>query len=78
VLDQAIMATEDSLELATEDLKTRSKEIDAKDTKERRDREAAMRPEEVETRKQAEKKEVEQKKKVPTLRRPGETGTAPK
>jgi len=66
------MATQDSLELAQEDLKTRAAGVISRERKEKQDREAAMRPEEVESRRAAEKKEVEQKKKVPTLRRPGE------
>ena len=72
LLEQATQATEDSLELAQEDLKTRASEVIGREAKEKSDREASMRPEEVESRRVAEKKEVEQKKKVPTLRRPGE------
>jgi hypothetical protein len=72
-LEQAIMATQDSLELAREDLKTRGAEVNAMDAKEKKEREAAMRPEEVEAKRAAQKKEQEQKKKIPTLRRPGET-----
>ncbi|MCC7173960.1 MAG: hypothetical protein IT159_02095 [Bryobacterales bacterium] len=72
LLEQAIMATEDSLEMARTDLNTRSAEVISREAKEKRDREAAMRPEEVESRRAAEKKEAEQKRKVPTLRRPGE------
>ncbi len=72
LLEHAIMATEDSLELAREDLKTRAAGVISRETRERQEREAAMRPEEVETRRAAEKKEAEQKRKAPTLRRPGE------
>ena len=72
VLEQAISATRDSMELAQGDLKTSGTEVDAKDTKERKEREALMRPEEVESKRAAEKKAEEQKKKIPTLRRPGE------
>lgn len=73
VLDEAILATRDSLEMASEDLGARESEVRAKQERERKEREAQMRPEEVEARRAAEKKEEEQKKKVPTLRRPGET-----
>lgn len=73
VLDEAMAATRDSLELAMEDLSSRQSDVRAKEEKERKEREAQMRPEEVEARRAAEKKEEEQKKKVPTLRRPGET-----
>ncbi len=72
-LEQAVLATQDSLEMAGGDLKTRAQEVQARDAKEKKEREAAMRPEEVETRRATEQKETEQKKKVPTLRRPGET-----
>ena len=72
LLEQAILTTEDSLETAQEDLKTRAAEVIGREAKEKSDREASMRPEEVESRRVAEKKEAEQKKKIPTLRRPGE------
>jgi hypothetical protein len=72
-LEQAISATRDSLELAQEDLKSRGSAVEAKEAKERKEREALMRPEEVEAKRAAQKKEEEQKKKIPTLRRPGET-----
>jgi hypothetical protein len=78
LLEQAIAATEDSLDLALQDLGGRAAEVLAKEEKERKAREAAMRPEEVQARREEEKKEAEQKKKVPTLRRPGEAPPAPR
>lgn len=74
-LDQAIETTRDSIELALEDLKDRTAEVQAKDEKERKERESLMRPEEVRSKRAAERKETEEKKKVPTLRRPGEKGS---
>jgi hypothetical protein len=72
-LEQAIETTRDSLELAAEDMKDRTAEVRAKDAKEQKERESLMRPEEVRSKRAAEKKETEEKKKVPTLRRPGES-----
>jgi len=71
-LEQAIMATDDNLELAREDLKKRESALAEREAREKKEREAAMSPQEIENRREAEKKEAEQKKKVPTLRRPGE------
>jgi hypothetical protein len=73
MLEQAIAATRDSMELAEQDLKTRGADVEAQAAKERKEREALMRPEEVQAKRDSEQKEQEQKKKVPTLRRPGET-----
>lgn len=77
-LEQAILATEDSLDLAQQDLKSRASELAERERKERDEREAAMRTEEVQEKREAEKKEAGQKKKVPTLRRPGEAPAPPK
>lgn len=71
-LDQAIGATSDSLDLALDDLESRSADIQAKDDKERKEREALMRPEEVEAKRAQQQKDAESQKKAPTLRRPGE------
>jgi len=71
-LEQAIMATDDSLELAREDLKKRESAVAEREAREKKEREAAMSPQEIEERREAERKEADQKKKVPTLRRPGE------
>jgi hypothetical protein len=73
VLEQAIETTRDSIELTMEDLKDRAADVQARDDKERKERESLMRPEEVETKRAAEKKEAAEKKTAPTLRRKGET-----
>jgi hypothetical protein len=72
VLDQAIETTRDSVELAAADLKGRTINIEAKTKKEREELEALMNPEEVKAKREAEKKEAQAAKKVPTLRRKGE------
>ncbi len=71
-LDQAIAATSDSLDLALDDLGSRSADLKAKDEKERQAREAMASPDEVEAKRAQEKKDAESQKKAPTLRRPGE------
>jgi hypothetical protein len=71
-LDQAIEATEDSIDLADDDLRTRTIDVQSRAKKEREEREGMMRPEDVKAKREAEKKETEQKKKAPTLRRKGE------
>jgi hypothetical protein len=72
-LDQAIGATSDSLDLALDDLGSRSADLKAKDEKERKAREAMSSPEEVAAKRAQEKQDAEPQKKAPTLRRPGET-----
>jgi hypothetical protein len=72
-LQQAIETTRDSLEMSQEDLKTRARSVLEREARERREREALMQPKELEEKRAQEKKEAEQKKKVPTLRRKGET-----
>ncbi|HSW49773.1 MAG TPA: hypothetical protein VLH09_06330, partial [Bryobacteraceae bacterium] len=56
-LEQAILATRDSLELAEQDLKTRSSDVQAREAKERKEREALMRPEELQVKRDNEQKE---------------------
>ncbi len=72
VLDQAIQATSDSLDTATQDLGKRSSEVAGRLKKEKKDREAAMTPEEADA-KTKEAKDAATKSKKPTLLKPGET-----
>jgi hypothetical protein len=74
VLEQAIFTTEDSIEMAAEDLEERKAAAAAKRDRERKELEAMMQPKDLEEKRAAEKKatEQEQKKKAPTLRRKGE------
>ena len=72
VLDQAIETTKDSQEMAAQDLKDRAQEVVAREKQIRKDREELMDVKQVEAKRAEEKKETEQKRKVPTLRRKGE------
>jgi hypothetical protein len=72
VLQNAIAATEDSLEVSSQDLKVRSAEVATKAKKDKDELESLMSPKDVEAKRTAEKKEVETKKKAPTLRRKNE------
>jgi hypothetical protein len=72
VLDTAIETTQDSAELAAEDMQERIMDVKSREKKEQQERESMMRPEEVKEKRAAEQKEAEQKKKAPTLRRKGE------
>jgi hypothetical protein len=71
-LENAIVTTSDSLELAQEDLQGRGAEVAAREAKAKKERESMLGVKELEQRKTAEKKEAEdqsKKRKVPTLRR---------
>jgi len=69
VLDDAIAATEDSIEVSKEDLGDRLREVSAKQQKEEAARQADLTPEEA---KQRQETKAKQDKKAPTLRRPGD------
>jgi hypothetical protein len=71
-LKQAIETTQDSVELSTEDLQNRSKEVLTKAKKEKEELESMMTPKDLEAKKKAEKKETETTRKAPTLRRKDE------
>jgi hypothetical protein len=72
VLKQAVETTQDSYDLSSEDLKSRSAEVAAKDQKSRAERESLMTPEEKKEAQAAEDKKATTtpKKKAPTLRKP--------
>lgn len=73
-LREAINSTEDSLEASRQDLGQRASEVAAKEKKLKDERTATMTPKEAAERKEEEKKvDPTPKRRVPTLRRPGET-----
>src|SRR5262249_18465208 len=72
VLQDAIEATEDSLEANQQDLGARGSAVVAKEKKEKADREAELTPDEVKAQKAEEQKNAPPKRKAPTLLRPGE------
>ena len=74
-LKQAIDTTSDSLELANQDLGKRAASVEAKEQKEKKDLESMTSTKDKDEKKADEKKgsETQTKRKVPTLRRPGET-----
>jgi hypothetical protein len=74
-LKNAIDTTEDSAELSAEDLGKRSESVQAKAKKEKEELESMMTPKDLAVKKQKEQKEADSeknKRKAPTLRRPGE------
>jgi len=73
MLKDAIDTTSDSIELSEQDLNVRAQEVAAHYNKEKTEREEALTPAEQDAKKAADKKTEQQKKKAPTLRRPGET-----
>ena len=81
VLTQAIDTTTDSHELSVRDAQKRSADLTAEDAKEKKDREALMPAKEVKERKKdaaaAGGQSDEDKKKVPSLYRPGEKPQTP-
>ena len=77
VLKRAVETTQDSLELSQVDLKDRGKDVADRDTREKAKRVEMMSTEESKAKQATEAKAVEQKKKVPTLRRKGEVEKKP-
>jgi hypothetical protein len=78
VLKTAIETTSDSLDAATGDLGKRTRDVEAREAKEKREIESSMTPEERANKQAEDRKEAastpnqEQKRKPPTLLRPGE------
>jgi len=75
VLKQSIDGTNDSLDLARQDPAVRAAAVAAKQAKEKKERQDAMTPTERDAKKAEEAKAAQdkEKKKAPTLLRPGET-----
>ena len=75
VLKQSIDGTNDSMELARQDPAERAAAVVAKQAKEKKERQDAMTPTERDAKKAEEAKAAQdkEKKKAPTLLRPGET-----
>jgi hypothetical protein len=77
VLEQSIDTTHDSRELSLEDSRKRSTELASEDAKEKKEREAMMPAKEAKERQKATQGETEEKKKAPSLYRPGEKPQTP-
>lgn len=76
-MQQAIETTQDSSELSSEDVKQRAGQVAERDKREKAARDAMTSTKDVEQRKAEEKKTEQTKRKVPTLRRPGEQVNPP-
>jgi len=72
VLKQSIDGTSDSLDLAQQDPAVRAAAVAAKEAKEKKEMQEAMTPEEREEKKAEEAKAEREKRKAPSLYRPGE------
>jgi hypothetical protein len=72
-LDTAIDTTRDSMEIAQADLRERTRGVQTKTAREKKELEELMQPKDREQKQAEEKKEAATKKKAPTLRRKGET-----
>jgi hypothetical protein len=79
VLSQAIDTTADSHELSVQDAQKRSTELSAEDAKQKQEREAMMPQKEVSDRKKENAAQTgeDQKKKIPSLYKPGEKPQQP-
>jgi hypothetical protein len=73
VLEQAIEATEDSLEESGADLKARAHDVREREAREKKELEEMMQPDQVKQRRAEEKKSQEKKRKAPSLLKKGET-----
>jgi hypothetical protein len=71
-MQQAVETTRDSIELSSTDVRVRSGQVAEREKREKAERETMMSEGEVKEKKAAEKKAEQTKRKVPTLRRPGE------